>query len=410
MTPRSDSRALRRPERPRAALRHDPFFLRALLPAPPRFLLPRGPAARALALALVLGGCAPALFSEPPERSASEGLVYVVTDPEDPRHTDVWRARLSDGAVQPLIQTPDRNEARPTWSARASALVFQAVPGAGLTAPGRLLLWREGGESPLPGERARTEIWPTWSPLDSRLVYAVGGLALPGGEEAIRTGVVVVDLDEGEQTILARGGRAERYVRPSFSPDGHRVVVQYRTTQPRSSRIALLEPQGEAKLLTGPEWLARDPSFTRDGRHILFSRRSLRPEPRDLVRMRLDGSDAHPIASTPESDDYGQRASPIRDEIAFLSDRNGKQDAYRASLAGGPPFNLTESLAFDVTGLRWSPDGEYVAMTAFPLERPKDEARQAFAPAIAEVLVVDRRGRLVFRTAGLTPEWMPPWD
>lgn len=79
--------------------------------------------------------------------------------------------------------------------------------------------------------------------------------------------------------------------------------------------------------------------------------------------------------------------------------------------AGGPARNLTASLGMFVRKLHWSPDGEHLALTAFPYspELP-DEEQPGARRAAAHVLVIDRQGRVVLQTPGYAPDWMPPWS
>lgn len=373
-----------------------------------------------LAVVVLLGACAPdARLAEPlpaqpleaHDRSSAGGLVYVVADPEDDRRTDVWRARLSDGAVQPLIQTPERSEAWPDWSERASALVMQTRPAqSSMLTPGRLVLWKAGNEIELPGARARRESWAVWAPLDARLAYGARRLQPAGSDPMISSAIAVVDVETEEQTILVRSTQGERYARPAFSPDGGRLVAQYITRRPRGSQVVLIEDGGEPRLLTQGETFSIGPVFTRDGRHILFSRRNAAREPRDVLWMRSDGSELKTFASTPESDEGEPAGSPTRDEVVFVSDRDGKRDAYLVPLGGGPLRNLTKTLPFDVDDPRWSPGGERIALSAFPHEPDSaKEDRERPSRSEAQVLVIDRQGNVVFRTSGFSPDWMPPW-
>lgn len=354
----------------------------------------------------------PADPADPPERSAAGGLVYAVADPESPRRSDLWRARLFDRAARPLIQTPDRDESRPVWSESASALVLEARPAAArYPAPGRLVLWKAGQERELPGERAYSELWAAWAPREARLVYVVRRLRPAAGDGLIRNGVALVDLAEDEHTLLAGGTARDRYARPAFSPDGRLVVVEHRTPRPLVTRLALFNGSGDApRVLTSERYHATQPSFTRDGRYILFSRRDGVRGPRDLMRMEPDGSGLQPFASRPESDEHAAVGSPTRDEVAFISNRDGKRDVHLVPLAGGPARNLSKDLALEVTAPCWSPDGAHIALTAFPYDaaRPK-ESRQRNGPATAQVLVLDREGRVVLQTSGFAPDWMPPW-
>lgn len=371
-----------------------------------------------LAVAVLLPACAqePRLSAGPEaaERSdvsASRGLVYVVADSQNFRRTDIWRARLSDGAVQPFIETADRSETEPVWSEPASALAFEVRSPARLRSPGRLMLWRAGSESELPGERFWGDLPATWAPLDVRLAYAVRSLQPAEGGDPVRDGITAVDVETGEQAILADGGRGDRYVQPAFSPDGRRLVAVYRTRRPLASRLVLLDREKAPQILTGLEYRASRPSISRDGQYIFFARRPRRTDPRDVMRMRSDGSALQRVASKPGSDDSAPAASPRRDEIAFLSNRDGKVDVFLVGTAGGQPRNLTAPLDLSVRTLRWSPDGEYIALMAHPYDAPGPERIRARpGPAGGQILVIDREGHLIFQTSGFAPDWMPPWS
>lgn len=359
-----------------------------------------------------LAGSGPAGKAQQPRMTAGEGLVFIVADPESPRRTDVWQARLSDGAVRPLIQTPDRNEALPQWSERASTLVFHSRPyqPGGMTIPARVVLWRGGREIELPGARAAGEPFAAWAPRDTRLAYVFQRLQPAAGGGLIRNGIAVVDIASQEQTIVAPTTQRDRYARLAFSPDGSRIAAEYWTGRPSMSRIALLGSEGAPSILTGPESHGRQPAFTRDGQYIFFS--SWRPnEPRDVVRMRLDGSERQAVASRADSDERLPVPSPVRDEIAFVSDRAGNLDVFLVNLAGGTPRNLTSSVPVHVKRVRWSPDGEHLALAGYRYdpERP-DGGRRGGDPSDNQILVIDRAGRVVFQATGSDPDWMPPWS
>lgn len=364
-----------------------------------------------LALLMLAGACArEPRVSEVPDLSASDGLVYVLPGSEDEWRTDLWRARLSDGAVRPLVETADRSETWPKWSEQASALVFRRRPHhADRSSPSRAVIWRGGEESVIPGVHAHREDWATWAPFELRLAYAVRDLPVEKQADPIHSGIAIVDLETREQRILARSTHGEYYVHPEFSPDGRRIIAQYLSEGPRMRRIVLLEPEGGLRFLTPEESFAVEPVFTRDGRHILFTHRGRGGRPSDIIQMRTDGSARRPVVNDSETDDYGAAPSPTRNEIAFISNRDGKKDAFLVPLSGGRPRNLTKSLNLEVAFPCWSPDGEHIALTGYVFDPDRKKGWSHVRRRNARVLVLDRQGRVVFRTAGFSPDWMPPW-
>lgn len=364
----------------------------------------------ACGLALASGCFVQAQDRQELDASASDGLVYVLPGPENVRHTDLWRARLSDGTVRPFMQTPERKERWPLWSTAASALVVEVSAVDPQERSQRLVLWSDGVERDLAPTFAETEAWAAWAAKSSRLAYVFTGLREP---EAFN-GIAVIDVETGEQTVLAEGTYKRPYIRPELDPEGRRVVAQRLTprTRPgreRRSEVWLLQPEASPQVLSEQDTDAAKARFTRDGRHVLFTRQEEPDGPGDIVLMRSDGTSARVLASTPESDDHTARASPARDEVAFVSDRDGKNDLFIVDLDGGQPRNLTQHFDFEIYAPRWSPDGERIVVTAMPYE-PERENQGARKLKIdrASVLVVDRSGQLLFKTPGFSPDWMPP--
>jgi Tol biopolymer transport system component len=310
---------------------------------------------------------------------------------------DLVQVRLSDGAERALTATPDREETWPHWSDRAGRLVYQVSAGG---RDSQLVLWSpDGGETPIPQIAGREARWPTWSPTRAEIVYA-----FRGGRPA--AGVAIIDVENGGPRLLAKSGPLNVFLRPSFAPDGERVVAQRRTAKGRGSRLWLLR-EGEApELLTqNPAWFDAKPRFTRDGDRVVFSRRVEEGGPRDVMGLAADGGEAHALAAL-EADEHSAHPSPRRDEIAFVSDRDGLPRVFLLDLDGGPALALTP-LGRSAQAPRWSPDGErlVVTLTEGPELRLADQA----ALDRSRVAVIDRRGRILLEAPGFMPDWMPPW-
>lgn len=368
--------------------------------------------ALASAVGLAQAGCSDVQAERDLHGSASEGLVYVLADLDDLDRTDLWRARLSDGAVRPFMQTPERDETWPFWSVTAATLAVEISP-TDVRRGGsqQIVLWSDGKERDLPGVSARREAWAAWAAAGSRLVYAFTNLRQP----PTFNGIAVVDTEKGEQRILARGTRAHRYLRPELDPEGVRAVAQRikprgKANERRESRVWLLQPGATPRPLSDEDGYAMKARFTRDGELVVFTRQEVPDAPGDVILMRPDGTGARPFASTPETDDHTARASPVRDEIVFVSDRDGKHDLFITGLQDGEARNLTGHLDFEVSAPRWAPNGERIVVTASPYDPDADEERsRRVTRSTAHVLVVDREGQLLFETRGFSPDWMPPW-
>lgn len=340
-----------------------------------------------------LVACAPEEPVASLEGSASEGLVFVRHD--DKGAADLWRARLADGAVARLRDTPDVNELWPYWSPEAGMLVFQSGPAEDEHRSRLVLLEPRSGElRPLTEPPALREHWPVWSPDGTRVAYTFAGR--PSGGPP--TGVAWTEVADRRTTLIAAGSEDRSYYRSEFAPDGRRLVAQ-RSSNESGSKLWILEAGSAPRRLTADEEsFEQKGRFTRDGAWIVYTRRPAPRAPGDLVLIRPDGSGAHLIASRRRADDHTARASPTRDELAFISNRSGNPEAYRVNLAGGRPVRLTRTPRRAENAPRWSPDGERIALTVEVPERG------------FHVVVVDRVGHVLLDVPGAMPDWMPPWS
>jgi dipeptidyl aminopeptidase/acylaminoacyl peptidase len=358
---------------------------------------PRG-AWAVLGLSLLLAcqeGGGPAAIGVAGKRS--EGLIFVR---EVGRQADLARARIGDGAVAVVSRTPHREERWPYWSEAARRVVFQARP-YGPHSETHLVLWdpESGEERVLASKPARDYRWPTWSPVSSRLAYA---FKQPRGP----AGVVLYDLATERSEVVSRIAFPGFFLRPSFSPDGRRLVVQRRAGRSVETDLWLVESgQPPRRITSRPGAIDTKARFTTDGRAVLFTRRLEQQGPGDLFRIDLESGIETRYASLPTADDHSAWPSPTRDEIAFISDRDGSQDVFLLALADGQPRNLTRSPEIDEAAPLWSPDGERLAI----LRRPQSEAGSRPVAAETHVAVIDREGRTLFGTQGMMADWMPAW-
>jgi Tol biopolymer transport system component len=269
--------------------------------------------------------------------------------------------------------------------------------------PGRsdLLTWSpEQGEQPLAASR-REERWPAWSPVRAELAYA-----FVGGRPA--AGLALADVASGESRVAADAGPDHLMLRPSWAPDGRRLVVQRRPREGGASQLWLIGSDGESRPLLGDR--ASDQTkgwFTRDGGRVVFTRKPRDGGPADVWSVGVDGSDPRLLAGGDATSEHSGRPSPTRDELAFVSDRSGSPQVWLAPLDGAPPRRLTAAPGGAYTP-RWSPDGELLVVSVSQaLGKPRLADRASLEGL--RLLVIDRQGRRVLETAGLMADWMPAW-
>ncbi len=335
---------------------------------------------------------------------SSGGLVFarVVGD-----GVDLARVRLSDQTVVPLTRTPD-DESWPTWSELARLLVYQVGP-SDAKSPHDLWLWtpNTGATQALTQTPSRNEQWAVWSPNQSRLAFAFVGRGATG------SGIAVVDPRAGAGAqLFIRGEGGEYFLRPTFSPDGVSLVAQRRGPGGRGSTLWRIDRTGSPRRISDdPAWFDFKAWFTRNGRRIIFSRRPATGGWHQVVNVGSDGRDARPILASDSADFHSARPSPIRDEIAFVSNQTPTEDfdVYLSDLDGKNVRNLSQTPEINEFAPRWSPDGNLVAVTVIDEQfgMPRLGSRESLRRS--RVVVLDREGQRRLDVPGFMPDWMPAW-
>lgn len=335
------------------------------------------------------------------EGGPSEGIVFVRMHDGSP---DLARARISDGAVLPLTRTPDREESWPYWSELSRRLAFQVGP-VNERGDSDLVLWlpRTGQEIPVTRTPQRAERWPVWSPAQQRLAFAFAG--------AHAAGLALFDLEARNVRLIARAPGSAIYLRPTFSPDGRRIVAQRRGEDARGSNLWLLEDGRPPRQLTSdPKWFDMKAWFTRDGRSIVYSRRPTASGGWfEIAIVPAAGGESRVLAAKPETDFHSARPSPTRDEIVFVSDRDGDFDAYLMDTQGRNVRPLTRTPDRDEFAPRWSPDGDRLLLTVAEHDYGLPRLSDRESLSRARVVALTRDGAVLFDSLGFMPDWMPPW-
>jgi Tol biopolymer transport system component len=318
--------------------------------------------------------------------------------------TRLHRARISDGAIRTVTAAPGRDERWPYWSQDAQRIVFQVGDADDRTRSDLVLFDPAAAvETALVATPNRTERWPGWSPDGRSVVYAfVGGTPM--------SGVALVEWRNRHIRLAARAGLDDWFLRPNFSPDGERLVAQRRIAGARrGSNLWILAPAAEPRRLTfDPGWIDSKAWFTRRGDRVIYTRKALNGGPYDIFG--IDAAGGSPVAVVASAaDDHSARPSPTRDEIAFVSNRNGSADIFLARLDGSEVRVLDRSPDTNDLAPRWSPDGERIVATRVDPEIADFGSMHRSGYASARIVVFDREGRQLFETRGMMPDWMPAW-
>lgn len=292
---------------------------------------------------------------------------------------------------------------------------------------------------------------PKWSPDGSRIVFPSSGYGTPEDLALYGSGLVSIDLETGfprRVPLDLRGGRD-----PRFSPDGSMVsYISNRTgsdeiwvwsvTESRDRRITHLggtinntvqwSPDGQWIAFSGNHrgvldvWRvhvatgrterltadARDevyPTWTPDGRHIVFVRLDARRVDHDVLTIPSSGGEPRLIVSDTDFFDWGDyghgwvfgrpHVSPDGRLILFRSQRSGWINYWLVPFEGGAPRALSPEEA-DQGEARFAPDGSRVVFSS-----------NRNGTRVLRIAAVDGSGSvpLVEHDLGVaeSPEWSP---
>jgi TolB protein len=192
----------------------------------------------------------------------------------------------------------------------------------------------------------------------------------PGSPDGDALLVIRVEGEEGPQELLLQplegaarplGPKSGRVRFPSFSPDGRWVVFESNGDKAEGApysdiyRIGI-DCNGSKRLTNNPEGNF-EPAISPRGDAIVLA--SSRDRVAELYRIRPDGKDPLRLTNTPR-DEWGARYSPDGQQIVFVSDREGADRVYlmpasggeagRVSRRGGAPRIVEERPTFSPSG------------------------------------------------------------
>jgi Tol biopolymer transport system component len=180
----------------------------------------------------------------------------------------------------------------------------------------------------------------TWSPDSKRFAFSVFNKG--------RNRMLVVDVAEGRILDDVSMGKAEQFSNLSWSPDGKSIVFQ-----------GLAEGQGDLYLynfdskqvtqLTNDKYSDYQPSFSRDGKKIIFSsdrttydRSSSQDITFNLAELDLASGKTTDIKLFNGANNLNPQYSSDGTQIYFLSNRDGFRNMYRYTPVTGKVEQMTE--------------------------------------------------------------------
>jgi Tol biopolymer transport system component/DNA-binding winged helix-turn-helix (wHTH) protein len=218
----------------------------------------------------------------------------------------------------------------------------------------------------------------SWSPDEQKVLYQKRG-------DTTKTYLANVD-GTGETLLPFRSG--------NWSADSRMLTYHQRIDQRNWDIFVYFLETGDSRNLTNSEFFDADPSFSPDGKQVVFG--SGRDGMSDLYSIDLDGQNLRRLTSDPAIDAHAAY-SPDGTVILFTSVReNENSDVYLIRADGtGSPVKLT---FFDKSNETagpggWSPDGTKIAF--FSDRDAKDDIYVVSAEAVrAKLIFSDSEGNI----------------
>ncbi|CAN5823125.1 S9 family peptidase [soil metagenome] len=304
--------------------------------------------------------------------------------------SQIWILPLAEGGEAWPLTTLATGAANPVWSPDGRRIAFSSQ----LT-PADLREKTEGSE-PITADRAsiqaihqnreaalaaiRQKLAANAAERDPLVITRLSYQGETSHEDERWSQIFVTDVRSGAEARRLTGGH-HGSSNPSWSPDGRFIIYaaeppsgDHHADHERESDVFLVSAEGgEPRRLAEPRFSASAPAFSRDGRHIVYSRRPIvTPHPTavntELVVMRADGSDRRSVTAAL---DRGVNSWTITREgwLYFTVQSNGGQPLYRTRLDRLSPVPVLDGprgvLSFDVAGTT-------IAWSQMDPERPSD--------------------------------------
>ena len=166
--------------------------------------------------------------------------------------------------------------------------------------------------------------------------------------------LVIREVKTGKENSFDPGGGFASLRRPSFVPDGSRVV--FSIPSGNGHAIVSVNAQGQDRKTLTEGGLNSGPNVSPDGKKVVFC--SSRDGQYDIYAMNIDGSNVHRVVQTAGAD-FRPCWSPDGKRIVFTSNKSGNYDLWIVNADGTNLRQLTTSPERDDYAT-WHPDGKRV--------------------------------------------------
>jgi hypothetical protein len=171
-----------------------------------------------------------------------------------------------------------------------------------------------------------------------------------------RPALVLVDAKTGHSTREIPLPGLDDAINPSFSPDGHSVVLSGNRGGFVDLYLLSLD-SGHLEQLTNDPFADLEPVFTSDGENIIFvterfstNMTTLEPGPLRLARLSIKTREVAPIAAFLSGKQISPQVSADGKTLTFIAEPDGVSNLYRMDVDGGPVMQIS-SIATGVAGI-----------------------------------------------------------
>ncbi len=170
--------------------------------------------------------------------------------------------------------------------------------------------------------------------------------------------MVIRDTKQNRDAVFDPGGGFAGMRRPSFAPDGSRVIFSIAASNGQQIHSVNAEGQDRKPLTANAfnSW----PAFSPDGKSIAFG--SNRHGDYDIYVMAADGSNVRRLTKSPGLD-MRPAWSPDGQRLAFVSNRDGNYEIYVMRADGSNVRRVTNHPERDDYP-SWHPDGKRLAIVS----------------------------------------------
>jgi TolB protein len=166
--------------------------------------------------------------------------------------------------------------------------------------------------------------------------------------------LVIRDTKANKDAVFDPGGGFAGMRRPSFAPDGSRIV--FSIPVPTGQEVGSVDNQGKDRKSITKTALNSWPAYSPDGKKIAFG--SSRDGDYEIYVMDADGTSVRRLTKSPGLD-ARPAWSPDGKRLAFTSNRDGNHEIYVMDADGSNVRRITNHPERDDYAT-WHPDGKHL--------------------------------------------------